>query len=309
METACNMPDSRPAEASARIRITVGLVFVAATMVSVFAVKPFLVPWQWMWLLALTLFAGVKLLTIGRLGLHARQAFPTARLLGYLLLWPGMRPQPFFRGAETPGLPVKSLLVRGVFHVLLGAAILWLTPRSWLVALPAWARGWVGLVGIALVLHFGLFDLLAAAWRRRGVAVEPLFLRPTYSASVSEFWSRRWNRAFSDFSRDLILKPCSRRVSTRAAGFTVFVISGLMHDLVISVPAGGGYGLPTLYFLLQGLLVRCEGIRPVRDCLRRRPAFAHIWTWIAVVAPAPLLFHTPFLERIVLPFLAALGAA
>jgi membrane bound O-acyltransferase family protein len=276
---------------------------------AVFAVGPYLVAWQWMWLLAVTLFAGLKLLTVLRLNAGERRALSPARLAGYLLLWPGMRPQPFFRGAEMANLAVTPLLASGARNLALGAVLLWLLPHAWLAALPTWAHAWIGLVGIALVLHLGFFALLAAAWRRRGIPVEPLFLQPTRSGSVAEFWGRRWNRAFSDFSRDLILRPLSRRMSTRAAGFVVFVFSGLVHDLVVSVPAGGGYGLPTLYFLLQGILILCEGTRPIRELLRRRPVFGHIWTWIVVVAPAPLLFHAPFLRHIVLPFLATVGAA
>jgi hypothetical protein len=309
METACDLRERTTPESPASARVTLGVFILSAMLAAAFAARPHLVAWQWMWLLSVTVFAGLKLLTICRLNARERHALPAARLMGYLLLWPGMRPQPFFRGAEVLGLPVTPLLARGGLNALLGIAVLWLIPATWLAALPAWARGWIGLVGIALVLHFGFFHLLAAAWRRCGIPVEPLFLQPTHAASVSEFWGRRWNRAFSDFSRDLILKPLSRRMNVRAAGFAVFVFSGLVHDLVISVPAGGGFGLPTLYFLLQGVLALCEGTRPVREFFRRRPVLGHIWTWVAILGPAPLLFHAPFSQHIVLPFLAALGAA
>lgn len=308
METTYQAPETRAANLAQTLRIAAGVTALALALAADFAVRPWFSAWQWMWLLTGTLFFGLKLLTLCRLDAETRNDLPPARALAYVFLWPGMRPQPFLRGAETTGLPVTPLAVRGGLNFLLGVTLLWLVPDTFRNGLPTWAQAWLGLIGIALVVHFGLFDLLAAAWRSVNVPVEPIFVQPTHAASVSEYWGRRWNRAFSDFSRDLILKPLSRRFSPRLAAFAVFVFSGLVHDLVISVPAGGGYGLPTLYFLLQGVFVLGESSLIGRRLLRRRPALGHIWTWVAILAPAPLLFHAPFLDRVVLPFLHAIGA-
>jgi hypothetical protein len=46
----------------------------------------------------------------------------------------------------------------------------------------------------------------------------------------------------------------------RAASLAVFLISGLLHELVITLPAGGGYGGLTWYFLIQGLLTQVENL-------------------------------------------------
>ena len=88
----------------------------------------------------------------------------------------------------------------------------------------------------------------------------------------------------------------------------VFVASGLIHDLVISVPARGGYGLPTVYFILQGLGVMLE-----RSTLGRRLGVQKgiaAWLFLLVVAAVPAfwLFHPPFVRRVILPFMQAVHA-
>ena len=60
--------------------------------------------------------------------------------------------------------------------------------------------GSVAFQELVLVLHFGSFHLLSCGWRFAGVQARPLMDRPLASASVSEFWGRRWNTAFRDLT-------------------------------------------------------------------------------------------------------------
>jgi hypothetical protein len=62
--------------------------------------------------------------------------------------------------------------------------------------------------------------------------------------------------------------------------------------LLLSVPARGGYGLPTLYFAVQALGVLLE---------RRRRS--RLLAALVVALPLPLLFHATFLREVLLPFL------
>src|ERR1022692_4792814 len=68
-------------------------------------------------------------------------------------------------------------------------------------------------------------------------------------ASIAEFWGRRWNSAFRDLAHPFVFVPAARRWGLVVALWVSFAVSGFAHELVISVPAGAGFGLPTAYFL------------------------------------------------------------
>ena len=69
---------------------------------------------------------------------------------------------------------------------------------------------------------------------------------------------------------------------------------------MISLPAAGGYSLPTAYFLLQGIGILTERALPqIRG---------QIFTIVITAAPAFWLFHPPFVRNVILPFMKAIGA-
>jgi D-alanyl-lipoteichoic acid acyltransferase DltB (MBOAT superfamily) len=72
----------------------------------------------------------------------------------------------------------------------------------------AYAIGWIGMIGLLLILHFGVFHLTSCWWRSVGVEARPLMNRPQAATSLSKFWGRRWNTAF----RDLIHRFLFRRL-------------------------------------------------------------------------------------------------
>jgi hypothetical protein len=169
--------------------------------------------------------------------------------------------------------------------------------------------GWVGMVGLILMLHFGSFHLLSCFWRAIGVEARPLMNNPLASVSVSEFWGRRWNTAFRDLTHRFLFRPLADKIGPRRAIVAGFVFSGFVHDLVISVPARGGYGGPTLFFSIQAVALLGE-----RSRFGQAVGLGHGWRgWLFTVLvlglPASALFHPLFVENIIVPFMRALGAA
>jgi hypothetical protein len=164
------------------------------------------------------------------------------------------------------------------------------------------------MLGLILLLHFGSFEIVALFWQSHGVAAAPIMRSPLRSSSLGEFWGKRWNLGFRQLAHELIFRPASRAIGVAASGFLVFLVSGLIHDLVISLPARGGYGLPTLYFVLQGVGVTIE-----RSRFGRWLGLAHGargWCFMIVILTAPVywLFHPWFVSRVILPFMLAIRA-
>jgi hypothetical protein len=259
--------------------------------------------WVLMWTLAFTIYCGCKWLTWRRTPLDD---VPGWRHAAYLLAWPGLDPAAFLH-APVGSPPSPKEWARGVGNLLMGIALFFaiarfVAPRNLHIA------GWIGMAGVVLALHFGLFHLLSCVWRRVGVDARPLMNSPIVSVSLGEFWGRRWNTAFRDLTHRFLFRPLTRRFGVRGGIAGGFVFSGLVHEFVISVPAGGGFGGPTLFFALQGIGILVERSRFGREIGLARGARGWFFAMLVLALPAPCLFHSPFVERIMIPFMDSVGA-
>jgi hypothetical protein len=132
--------------------------------------------------------------------------------------------------------------------------------------------------------------------------------RPLTATSLAEFWGRRWNTAFSLAGRRLLFGPLARHHGIPLAQGSVFLVSGLLHELVISIPAGAGYGLPTAYFALQWAGMGLERSSLGRALGLGRGGRGWLYTLAFTAAPVGWLFHPTFIRNVILPMLDAIGA-
>jgi predicted DCC family thiol-disulfide oxidoreductase YuxK len=280
-----------------------------ALPISVLPLRERIAPWQFMWLMAAAVFLGCKWLTAWRAEARSSE-IKASRAFAYFFAWPGMDAEKFLSPnpsrVQREGLkPASFSLITGrawptIGKISLGTVLLFSVARF---APRPLLTGWIGMAGMTLILHFGLFHLLADGWRKTGIDIKPIMDAPLRSKSLSEFWRRRWNSAFNRLAFEFVVRPMARlhlRYGAQVALLAAFLISGAIHEMVISLPAGAGYGLPTAYFLLQGIGILLERAFPQ---IRGR-----IFTIFITAGPAFWLFHPPFVHSVILPFMKAIGA-
>jgi D-alanyl-lipoteichoic acid acyltransferase DltB (MBOAT superfamily) len=160
------------------------------------------------------------------------------------------------------------------------------------------------MVGIIMMLHFGTFHLLALALQAANLNARANMEAPLLARSLADFWGRRWNTAFNVLADRYGFRPLTPRIGPHAALAVVFLASGLLHEAVITLPARGGYGLPTAYFALQAIGILVERAK----CIRRRPWLKRLFAWLMLLAPIGCLFPPVFIHNVMLPMLQAIGA-
>ena len=260
--------------------------------------------WGEMLAIAVGLYAMCKQVTWWR-GTRGGTRGTAWKQLAYLLAWPGMDTRAFLF-AKNPR-PVRAPEWIWAFgKIACGVALVWGLAHKLGGGAPS---AWAAMVGLVMAFHFGMFHVLSLAWRCGSIDARAIMREPWRSRTVAEFWGERWNSAYRDLTHALVFQPATRFVkritaegacAPHVAVMAGFLASGLVHELVISVPARAGYGLPTLYFLIQGAAVLAEK--------RFRVRRARLWTWSIIILPIGILFHPWFVTNVVMPMLEAMGA-
>jgi hypothetical protein len=203
--------------------------------------------WAVMWVIAIVIFSIAK--SISWLP-ASKIATTSGRIAAYFLAWPGLDAASFLKlGPAGPSPSISEWLFAGA-KVAFGISLLAIGVAE-VDSANLMLAGWIGMIGIVFTLHFGAFHLLSCFWRSRGVPASPLMDWPILSQSVSEFWGKRWNRAFRDLTHRFVFRPLTGRFGLVVGSLLAFLFSGLIHELAITVPAGAGYGGRDSFFRVR----------------------------------------------------------
>ena len=181
-------------------------------------------------------------------------------------------------------------VVRAAGVAILQLALLIMVYRFWVPAirsLPWWLASYLAVVPFWLLLET-LEGWLQLFWFPSGRLVPVMSDQPYRSAGLAEFWGKRWNRLFGDWLHQVVFMALRRRPT--AALFATFLVSGLIHELLVSLPlalVGGGnvWGWCTAYFLLQPLAMVVE------HRWRPSPLWRRIFCWLVVLVPVVLVLN------------------
>ncbi len=253
---------------------------------------PIFQPWQRLWFGSVGLLFTIKASVLLLQPIEELRKFSTVGLLIYMSAWPGMDPLPF--AGREKCVEDGRRFVQGYICFWIGLILLVVSSFC-----PLPASGWLGLVALLFTIHLGYASMLTCSLRLLGWNVQPLFDAPLLSISLQDFWSRRWNRAFVEMDKLLFLPILRRWLKPRSAIFAIFAISGLLHEAAISYPSGQLWGLPLLYFLIQGFGLLMEKQLSITKKLPTPLARAITLAWI--IAPISLLFNDPFRAAFIEP--------
>lgn len=208
---------------------------------------------------------------------------PLARYGVFALLWFGMDPGSF--RTRRGGLGWKPDVMVGLALMLAG------TLGAWLV----WAMGWrqilVMFIPMSVGFHFGALRVLKGGLRAAGYPVRTLFTNVLETHGLGDFWSRRWNTGYSQMMQRIVGRPVKKLAGPNAGLMAIFLASGVLHELAITLPVRAGFGLPTLYFAIHGVLTLLES-------KLGRP-FGKIPTLLLVALPLGLLFPPAFQSEVI----------
>lgn len=229
--------------------------------------------------ICVVLLAGMKALVYrawgGKLSL--------GRYLVFALGWFGMDPGSF--GKRRSGLSWKNDLLLGVLLMVLG------TLGAWVVWKMEWQQILVMFFPMSLGFHFGALRVLKGGLRRAGFPVRTLFPNVLRARGLGDFWSLRWNVGYSQMMQRLVGRSVDRCFGRAWGVMAVFFVSGLLHEVAITLPVNAGYGLPTLYFSVHGLLVVLE--------TKWGRSFGKVGSLLLVMVPLGFLFPPEFQSEVI----------
>lgn len=200
-------------------------------------------------------------------------------VLIFLLAWTGVRIDGF---VNRQNKVIGMRYVEAIVSLVVGC--LTLVTAAYFGEGHSTLWNYVSLYGFLVFVLLGALELNFSVLWALGYTPERQFDRPLMATSLKDFWSHRWNMSFVDMNRLFLLEPLRKKTFKNFLVFLIFLISGLLHELSMSFPVSAGWGLPTLYFVIQG----------IGFLLEKKIKFQRIFVILWIVLPSPLLFHIPF---------------
>lgn len=269
-------------------RLVVGRLMVWLVALAVYAVMHFVSleqpPLLRMVLLCCVLMAGMKWVVYSEWRRRGGEILTWGRWLCFAALWFGMEPMAWT--GKRRSIQWKTDALWGGACCLTGGALVFLMSSYEVTKLTPL------FIAMSIGFHFGALRLLTAIWRFQGYPVRALFRNPFLTRGFGDFWGKRWNLAYSQMMARAVKRPIQQRYGAKVALFSVFVISGLLHELAITVPVQAGYGLPTCFFLVQGVLTTLE---------KRESLVNALLCGASLIIGLNFLFPEAFVEAVILP--------
>jgi hypothetical protein len=254
----------------------------------------------------IVLLLAMKIIVTGEIQVKSKEKLSFTRWILFSLGWVGMRPEVFQRRGTQGKEEAKDYILFGVSSFVTGLMIIMIIRFAepyinFSIPFTFYSTALLILLAFSLILHFGLLSISTGFWRIIGFPTKQLFKSPASSLSLEEFWGKRWNVAFSEMTAIVIFKPIASASSKNVGLLAAFVFSGILHELAISVPVDRGYGLPTLYFIIQGIAILIESHLNKISAFLKQTLVAKLWTVFWLVAPLLILFHNEFLRKVIFP--------
>lgn len=252
----------------------------------------------------IAMFVGMKVIAATERYKSAGKQLTLFQWMLFVSGWFGMRSELFETVGHKPVEGYKDMLFTGFSRVIIGSGLIYFAHKLLQLNYPAFIPviSILAMIGLSLILHFGVLAMSAGAWRLFGVRTYYLFKSPLKSTSLNEFWGKRWNIAFSEMTSITVFRPLKKIAGAKTAFVAAFLFSGLLHEMAISLPVNKGFGLPLLYFVIQAVVMMLEEFLSTKNITFFKEGYmAKLWVYFWIIAPAPILFHTHFVKEIIWP--------
>lgn len=225
---------------------------------------------------------------------------PTARSAGFrvlqLLVLHDLRQDGVLSRGPRPRVAL-SLLAAALFWSVLAAVTLWLAlfVAPTLPPVPGFLLRCAGGAAFAYAGVEAALGLFLFVYRAGGLQPPSLHRQPILSASIAEFWGRRWNRIVGGWLFGTFYRPLAVRGHSQLGIVAAFVASAVLHLYFTWAAIGIEPALRMALFFVAQLPLQLLETRLKQG---RWPGVARrVWTigWLTLTSP---LFVEPMLDII-----------